>query len=576
VQDVTEQKQAEAELKRLSVAIEQSINIIFITDKKGVFEYVNRMFEEVTGYSKEDVVGQTPEILVSGETSKAEYLELWETVLSGKTWRGTFKNKKKNNEFFWVNGIITPIIDDKGEIISLLAVQENITEKMRDKERIEYLSERDELTGLYNRAHFMRLIEEWIFRNKSKQDAKAMLVLINLDGFNAFNDTYGHLIGDEYIKTTARTLELVAHNIESPELKHRSKDFILSRLGGDEFSLFCPLLSAVEGLEVCKLVRRVFEEFRLGEGITTLTASVGVVFYPTHATATKELFTTVDAALHRAKESGGNKTHVFRAEDRVLEGMHSRIKQKDLIVKALQAKRFEPWFQPIMDLRTGEIHHYEVLARMRGEDGSVILPAFFIDVAEKFGIIGDIDRIITGMAIDVLSEMNRKGKTNTFCMNLSGNNFSDEEFFSFLGEKITGGNIESGQIVFEITETAAVHDLGRAQSFISGLKELGCSFALDDFGVGFTSFLYLKQLDVDYIKIDGSFVRKLDENKSDQLFVRAITDVARGMGIKTVAEFVENEDTMKLLKIIGVDYAQGYYIGKPSPVFGMEAVKKKA
>ncbi|HZX36274.1 MAG TPA: EAL domain-containing protein [Thermodesulfobacteriota bacterium] len=576
VQDVTEQRQAEVELKRLSTAIEQSINIIFITDKNGVFEYVNRKFEEVTGYFKEDVIGQTPAILASGEMSEAEYSELWETVLSGKTWRGVFKNKKKNNEFFWVNGIITPIIDDNNEIISLLAVQEDITEKMRDKDRIEYLSERDELTGLYNRNHFMRLIEEWIFRNKSKEDAKAILVLINIDGFQVFNDTYGHLIGDEYLKTAARTLELVVHDIDSPELKQRSKDFILSRLGGDEFALFCPLLSVAEGLEICKLVRDVFEEFCLGEGIITLTASSGVVFYPEHATTTKELFTMVDAALHRAKELGGNKTRVFRAEDRVLEGMHSRIKQKDLIVKALQAKRFEPWFQPIVDLRTGETHHYEVLARMRGEDGSVILPAFFIDVAEKFGIIGDIDKAMTGMSIDLLSEMNRKGKTCTFCMNLSGNNFSDEEFFLFLREKIAGGNIKSGQIVFEITETAAVHDLGRAQSFISGLKELGCSFALDDFGVGFTSFLYLKQLDVDYIKIDGSFVRKLNENKSDQLFVRAITDVARGMGIKTIAEFVENEDTMKLLKTIGVDYAQGYYIGKPAPVFGAEADKKKA
>ncbi|MEK7313384.1 MAG: PAS domain-containing protein, partial [Deltaproteobacteria bacterium] len=162
LQDVTEQKQAEAELKRLSVAIEQSINIIFITDKNGVFEYVNRKFEEVTGYSREDVIGRTPGVLASGEMSEAEYGELWETVLSGKTWRGVFKNKKKNNEFFWVNGIIAPIIDDTGGIISLLAVQEDITERMRDKERIEYLSERDDLTGLYNRNHFMRLIEEWI------------------------------------------------------------------------------------------------------------------------------------------------------------------------------------------------------------------------------------------------------------------------------------------------------------------------------------------------------------------------------------------------------------------------------
>ena len=179
---------------------------------------------------------------------------------------GFSKTKRRNNEFYWVNGIITPIINDTGGIISLLAVQEDITERMRDKERIEYLSERDDLTGLYNRNHFMRLIEEWIFRNKSKEDAKAVLVLINLDRFQAFNDTYGHLIGDEYLKTTARTLELVVHDIDSPELKHRSKDFILSRLGGDEFALFCPLLSVAEGLEVCKLVKKCVRGVSLGRG----------------------------------------------------------------------------------------------------------------------------------------------------------------------------------------------------------------------------------------------------------------------------------------------------------------------
>jgi EAL domain-containing protein (putative c-di-GMP-specific phosphodiesterase class I) len=247
--------------------------------------------------------------------------------------------------------------------------------------------------------------------------------------------------------------------------------------------------------------------------------------------------------------------------------MQKRLTWKGRIQKALAEDRFIPWFQPILDLREDKVTHYEALVRLIDEEGAILLPGAFLDVAERFGVIGEIDRVVIEKTMRVQVEMSRikKGITFTFSINLSGRDLGDEKVLSFIKTKITETGADPNYLIFEITETSAVHDLKAAIKFIDALKEIGCHFALDDFGVGFTSFVYLKEMKVDYIKIDGSFIRRLHENPNDQLFVRAITDVSKGMGIKTVAEFVETEETLKLLREYDVDYAQGYLIGKPAP-----------
>jgi len=242
-----------------------------------------------------------------------------------------------------------------------------------------------------------------------------------------------------------------------------------------------------------------------------------------------------------------------------------RLKERERIQKALNDDRFEPWFQPILDLTDNKIHHYEALARMKDENGDILLPGAFIDTAERFGLIGAIDRVIIDKTMKLQAETRRMGRELSFTINLSGKDFGDDDFLSFLHMRVKEPGANLCSPIFEITETAAVRDLNIAIKFIKALKSLGCHFSLDDFGVGFTSFIYLREMEVNYIKIDGSFIRRLHENANDQFFVKAITDVARGMGIKTVAEFVETEETLKLLKKFGVDYAQGTLIGKPAP-----------
>ncbi|MFQ5737077.1 MAG: putative bifunctional diguanylate cyclase/phosphodiesterase, partial [Thermodesulfobacteriota bacterium] len=564
IQDITEMEKTRLELKKLSMAIEQSVNIVFITDINGVIEYVNPMFEQVTGYSQKDAVGQTPRILSSGEVSDKEYNELWRTILSGKTWRGSYKNRKKGGGYYWCNTIISPIKNERGETTHFLAVQEDVTEKRFSGERMKYIAHHDELTGLYNRTRFIELCDEWIESTQANGHQGALL-LMDMDDFKYANDTYGLGAGDNLLFRLSKLFRGTLERIKKEYAKKDDVEPIISRLSGDEFAVLLPSFSEAEGLQAAEEFRRDAEKFQMKKPPLSTTASIGVVVYPHHGITTRALLTKADASMYRAKELGRNRVHLYRPEDRDLEKVHSRLIWKEKILTALHEDRFEPWFQPILSLADNRVHHFEALARMRDEDGSVLLPGAFIDIAERFALIGSIDRAITEKTMRKQAEMQRQGKTFSFGMNLSGKDLGDEELLSFLKEKIKETGADPGRLIFEITETATISDLERAIQFIKSLKSLGCHFSLDDFGVGFTSFTYLREMQVDYIKIDGSFIKKLPESPNDQVFVKAMTDVARSLNVQTVAEFVENEETFRLLKKLGVDYAQGYLIGKPAP-----------
>ncbi len=569
ITDVTEQKRAETELKKLSSAIEESINIVFITDTDGVIEYVNPTFEKVTGYSKQEVIGKKPSILASGETPPSRYKELWLTIKSGRTWRGIFKNRKKNGEFYWANGLVYPVKDETGRITHFIAIQEDITERMLVEERMRYLSTHDGLTGLYNRDYFIELLGEWMGTAR-REGRRGGLMLVGLDQFKLINDTYGHGMGDEILRSIARLIEACVRYADGTYPRKASKESIIARLGGDEFAVFMPYLNAQEVMEIAEKIRAMIEDFKLMGRNFYLTASIGIAMYPEHGTTTKELITKADAALSHAKEKGRNRCEFFSDEYRILEDMHERLKWKRIIYDALEKDRIELWFQPILHIKSNRIYHYEVLARMRDEKGELIFPGVFIDIAERFGLIDSLNRMIVEKAIRLQAEMNRRHSPITISINLSGLTLGDESSLSFISETIKKGGANPDHLVFEITETSAVEDIEMAKRFINTLKKTGCHFSLDDFGVGFTSFMYLRELSVDYIKIDGSFIRRLKDNRNDQLVVQAISHIARGMNIKTIAEFVENRESLELLKEFGIDYAQGYYIGKPSPSIEFE------
>lgn len=563
--DITELKRVNAELGRLFSAVEHSINVVLITDIKGRIEYVNAMFEEITGYSKEEAIGKNPSLLASGETTHAEYEELWDTIKRGKTWRGIFKNKKKNGQLYWGNGLITPIRDENGAITHFLAIQEDVSEKVKAEERVKYLTVYDELTNLCNRTSFMGQMNHWLM-DKANHTRTAILLFIDIDGFRLINDTYGHGTGDIVLQRIAEIISTTASTRAKRYTNSDEDNSLVGRLGGNEFAVFLPARNENDGMEVAEKIRQMLEKHRFVEVSSHLTASIGMALFPKDGDSVKELVTKADASLSYAKELGGNRIHTYHGEDLVLEKIHTRMEWKGKIQEAIQEERLEPWFQPILDLKDNRIHHFESLARMRSTHGEIIYPCSFIDTAEVFALITDIDRIIIKKVILSQLDSGKSDKSLVYSINLSILDLEDKKFLQFLRTEISKNSIDPKRLIFEITETAAVRNLDMAINFIRELRAMGCSFSLDDFGAGFTSFRYLKEMEVDYIKIDGSFIRKLTENKHDRLFVKAIVDVANGMGIKTVAEFVENKETIDIIREYGLDYAQGYYIGKPSPV----------
>lgn len=550
-----------AELNKFSRAIEHSTNIIIIADRNGVIEHANPILERKSGHSKADLAGRRMREYVFGDLSDKRYEELVAEVLSGKTWRGTVKNKKKTGGYYWCDTVVSPIADERDEITSFLVIQEDTTEKMLAEAHIKHLIVYDELTGLLNRSRFMEVVSEWVSSPKAGGGAGALLVS-NIDQFKFFNETYGHATGDYMLKSLANILNDAATEAYGKTASKTGGKPVIGRVGGDEFAVFLPALGGGEAMEIAERLRLAVEGYRFENLDASVTISVGVSVYPEHGTEAAGLMAKADSARFRAKGMGRNRCHLYRPEDEDIEKMRSKLDWREKILSAVKDKRFEPWLQPIMDIRERSVSHYEVLARMIETDGSVIFPGSFVDVAEWFGIITLIDRIIIEKA---LAHLARSGNVINMSINLSGKEMGDEELLFFLKTKLAETGADPGRVIFEITETAAIANIERAAMFVKSLKTTGCKFALDDFGVGFTSFTYLKKLMVDYIKIDGAFVRRLHENADDQIFVKAIIDVAKGLGIKSIAEFVEYEEALNVLKALGADYAQGYLVGKPAP-----------
>jgi len=567
-QEISQHQEAKGKITKLLAAIENSSNLLFITDIKGRIEYVNPMFCKVTGYSDTEVKGKKPSCLKSGLTSGKEYELLWDTIMSNKTWQGTFKDRKKNGDCYWVKTTITPILSDNGEITNFLAVQEDVSEQLASEEKIKRITSCDELTGLYNRGKFIELMSERIVDAKSQ----GALLLIDLDQFRVVNDTLGHGTGDEILILAATLLQDEISEVDRAGLRQRGEKSIAAHMASDEFAVYFPQLTGEEALNVADHIRKRVMELRHPMLKSRVTASVGIAFYPGHGYSTSDLLRAADVATYKAKVEGRNRCHLYTVEDRDIEEISMRLEGKERLIKAIEEDRIEPWFQPILGIKENQIHHYEALARMRDENGNIISPVEFIDIAERFGLIGEVDRIITEKAMIQQAKRSRLGNRLTFTLNLSGKDLGDDELLSFISSKMLETGADPACIVFEITETEAVHNMEKALKFMGKLQSMGCHFALDDFGVGFTSFVYLKEMKVDYIKIDGSFIKNLHEDETDQIFVKAITDVARKLGISTIAEFVVAEESLKLLKEYGVDYAQGYLIGKPGPPEGENGV----
>ncbi len=557
-------KEAESQLIKLSKAVEQSPSTIVITDTRGIIEYVNPKGVHLTGYTPEEVIGKNPRMFKSGKMPSLEYKRLWTTIKSGGEWRGEFHNRKKNGDHYWEHASISPIKDSRGVITHFIAIKEDITERKRFELQLEYLANHDPLTGLFNRRRFREELEDWIAQ-MNRHNTCGALLFIDLDNFKYVNDTLGHQEGDDLLIYFSRLLRT----------RLRETD-ILARIGGDEFAIILPFTDERQAQSIAaQIVGLVSEHMHIkNDAAHNITASIGITLFPDHSDKAEELLTYADLAMYMVKEKGRNGVCLYSPDQKV--HYELRVDWENRIRDALKNDRFVLLLQPITKMGHDVTVGYEALLRMMGKDDALISPSAFLSIAERFGLIHDIDRWVARRAIRIISEQ-RFAENNLFLeVNLSGRAFNDVKLLPLIKQEIAETGINPENLVFEITETATIENIVGAQHFITTLREMGCRFGLDDFGVGFSSFSYLKQLPVDYLKIDGSFISELIHNVTDQHLVRAMVEVARGLGKQTVAEFVGCEKTVQLLSQYGVDYAQGHYIGLPGAVSEIYLDKKNA
>jgi len=346
---------------------------------------------------------------------------------------------------------------------------------------------------------------------------------------------------------------------------HIDNNAILARLGGDEFGILLRGATAEVGRKVAKDLLAAIETTPLavGETAVRLFAGVGICSYPEGGQDSETLLAHADSAVTLAKAHGQNRYHVYHASDTLLDNMRDRINWQTLIHEALENNRLHLDFQSIVPLASRECGmHYEALIRLTDITGKEYTASEFIETAEHTGQISDIDKWVLTQVLERLSRP--EYEDCTIAINLSGRSLDTPGLFEFFQERVIASKIKSNQLIFEITESSAVAEMAKAESFLSRMKKLGYHFSLDDFGVGFSSFSYLKHLPVDQIKIDGSFIRHIDYSREDQIFVKAMVQVAHELGLSTVAEFVESPAILEILADIGVDYVQGHHIGKPS------------
>lgn len=555
--DITERKKAEETRRQLAAILEATTDLVATTDVQGRVLYLNTAGRRMLGIPPDDDVSRLHLRDIHSRWAREVIMDLGvRAAARDGVWHGETALVSADGQEIPVSEVILAHRSADGRIEFFSTVARDISERKRYERQIVYLAERDPLTDLFNRRRFQEELRRELARAR-RYGTRGALLFLDLDDFKEVNDSLGHAAGDRLLRNVAGLLRRRLRQTDT-----------LARLGGDEFAILLPHTDGPRAQVVARQILEAVSQhtFRVDRHPVRITLSIGVALYPDHGTTAERLLASADLAMYQAKEDGRNGVFVYSRGGPGQAEIELRFNWKRRLREALEKDRFLLYCQPILDLRTGRISRYELLVRMKGEEGEVVLPGAFLPVAERFGLIHAIDRWVVRQAIHLIAEQRRVGRELCLEVNLSAKAFSDGELLPMIQRELADTAIDPATLVFEITETAAVTDVDQARRFIERLKELGCQFALDDFGVGFSSFYHLKHLPVDYLKIDGSFIRNLPRDPADEHLVKAMVRVAHALGKQVIAEFVSDEETAQLLRKFGADYAQGFYIGRPLPV----------
>ncbi|MGD8403413.1 MAG: EAL domain-containing protein [Anaerolineales bacterium] len=549
------------EKERAQVTLDSIGDAVITTDHHGRVEYLNPVAEELTGWTAKDAYHQPLERVfhIINEINRKPIPDPVERCLEEGKVIGLANHTvliRRDGREFGIDDSAAPIRNWEGHIIGVVLVFHDVTEARRLQRQMAYDATHDTLTGLVNRREFEVRLERSL-TSARKRNLQHTLCYLDLDQFKVINDTVGHIAGDEMLKQVSRLL--------SGMFRHRDT---LARLGGDEFGLLlenCPIEKAIEAankiIDQLSIYQFMWEgqSFRVG-------VSIGIVSINDHTPNIAQALSEADVACYTAKDLGRGRFHVYQAEDIETAQRHGEILQAVQLREAIDKDLFQLYCQPVVPLveNNSHVQYYELLLRLKGDNNQVILPNTFIPSAERYGLMSSIDRWVLQTALSTLANQ-LSDRELRLSINLSGNSLNDETLLDFVRTQFNKYSIPPEWICFEITETAAIQNLNRAQYFVSEIRHLGAQVALDDFGSGLSSFRYLKTLSVDFLKIDGSFVKDMLESQSDKAMVTAIHQVGHTMGILTIAEHVEQQEIIAQLQEMGVDYAQGYALGHPKP-----------
>lgn len=565
--DITERKLYEDALFRekesAQITLQSIGDGVITTDADNIVEYINPVAEELTGWKVDDASGRPIDEIFRGfHEETCEPLENPLTVSirrdrAIKSVRPTLLIRRDGNELY-IESTASPIRDGKGSVTGGVLVFHDVSESRELNRRLSYHASHDILTGLVNRRELENRLERALKSARARETSYALLYL-DLDQFKMVNDSCGHSAGDALLGQLGALLKS----------KIRWRD-TLARLGGDEFGVLLESCSLDEAMNTAETLRVAIGEYKfVWEGRNfRLGVSIGVVPITADNESVATMLSAADSACAAAKEAGRNRIHSFQENDIDLMRRRREMQWAARINNALEEDRFELFRQTIKPLQTEEDGaHYEILVRMRDESGDIISPGLFIEAAERYGITPNIDRWVIRSAFRwLVSEADERERLTMCSINLSGLSLADEKFLPFVIEQFKMSGLDATKICFEITETAAIASYSQANRFINALKELGCMFALDDFGTGLSSFGYLKHFPVDFLKIDGSFVKEILHDPIDREMVRSINEIGHLTGKRTIAEFAENEEIITMLRGMGIDYAQGYGVSEPERV----------
>ncbi len=574
VADISERKRAEVQLSRekekAQVTLQSIGDAVITADAEGRIEYLNPVAETLTGWTSGEVAGRpVSEVfqVLSESTRQPIDSPILRCLREGHTVELAEPSLLVNRrgQEISIQDSAAPIRDRSGRLIGAVMVFHDVSQERRLQRALTYQATHDALTGLINRREFEVRLNEALRAVRADPSLSHVLMYLDLDQFKVVNDTCGHEAGDRLLK---QITSVVQARIRTTDL--------LARLGGDEFGVLLADCTLDTAGRIAENLRQAIREFRFvwGDRVLNIGVSIGLAEINGSAESLAAIMSAADVACYSAKDSGRNRVQTYR-QGRVPE-RHREMQWVSRINKACDEDRLELLCQPIVPIRTGvdKLRHFELLLRMRDEHGQLVQPSEFIPAAERFNLMPTIDRWVVHQACSRLAH--RRGDTSRepymLAVNISSTTLNDEQFLDFVVAELARADLAPGALCFELTETAAMTSLAAATHFIRELRARGCRFSLDDFGSGLSSFIFLKNLPVDFLKLDGQFMHNVTHDPIDRSMVEAIAQIGESMNIRTIAERVDSADVLARLADIGIQYAQGHYISAPQPVAVLETL----